>query len=529
MHTHKLGCLFFTLGNIRPQYRSSFKAIFLLGIAKSQDIKTYGIDAFLKPFVEDLKTLYLDGLTIDCPGGQTYTIYGALLAFLADTLAAHALGGFKESMSFALRICRSCMITTDDAQDTFLESECELRTPELHWHQCQLLSGSNEMSNSSLFGINRTSILEEVPEYYVVTGLPHDIMHDLFEGFVHYELKLFLGYCVRQQKYFTIKDLNHRNSVFDFGEEDRPSLLDPAITRLPNERSIRQSAAQTITFVRYLPLLLGDKIPEDDENWRLFLLLIKICKIALSPVCTPDTIPYLRTLVEEKLLLYRELYPETTLKPKMHYILHYPSQIERYGPLIHSWTMRHEAKLSFIKRVAKSSNKKNVCKSVAKHHQLWLSYQLNCEPHLLYSQPEASPLGASLLLRYEPQHIQSDIIRLHPSATPETVACHPNRIKFQSTTYRQGVFVLLDRDDMDPTFGMVVDLIMLKETQFVCLRVERYDGKYFSSHYNAFVVKSRVTTVTVPVHSLPDHHVLRAHRSFDISDANLYISAPYLY
>jgi len=46
---------------------------------------------------------------------------------------------------------------------------------------------------------------------------------------------------------------------------------------------------------------------------------------------------------------------------------------------------------------------------------------------------------------------------------------------------------------------------------------------------NAFVVKSRVTTVTVPVHSLPDHHVLRAHRSFDISDANLYISAPFLY
>lgn len=104
--------------------------------------------------------------------------------------------------------------------------------------------------------------------------------------------------------------------MFDFGEEDRPSLLDPAITRLPNERSIRQSAAQTITFVRYLPLLLGDKIPEDDENGRSFLLLIKICKIVLSPVYAPDTIPYLRTLVEEKLLLYHELYPETTLSPK---------------------------------------------------------------------------------------------------------------------------------------------------------------------------------------------------------------------
>jgi len=143
--------------------------------------------------------------------------------FLADTLAAHALGGFKESMSFALRICQSCMITTDDAQDTFLESECELRTPELHWHQCQLLSGSNEMSNSKLLGINRTSILEEVPEYSVVTGLPHDIMHDLFEGFVHYELKLFLGYCVRQQKYVTIKDLNQNFCLILVTKTDLPS------------------------------------------------------------------------------------------------------------------------------------------------------------------------------------------------------------------------------------------------------------------------------------------------------------------
>ena len=104
VQTHKLGCLFFTLGNIRPQYRSSLKAIFLVGIAKTQDIKTYGIDAFLKPFVEDLKSLYLDGITVDYQGGQTYTMYGGLLAFLADTLAAHALGGFKESMSFALRM-----------------------------------------------------------------------------------------------------------------------------------------------------------------------------------------------------------------------------------------------------------------------------------------------------------------------------------------------------------------------------------------------------------------------------------------
>lgn len=439
---------------------------------------------------------------IDCLG-QMRTVYGGLLAFLANMLAAHAVGGFKESMSFALRICRSCMITTDDAQDTFCESECELHIPELHLDQCQLSSESNEMS--TWFGINRISILEVVPGFSVVTGLPHDIMHDLFEGFMHYELKLLLSYCVCEQKYFTIKDLNHKISVFDFGEEDRP-FLDPAITKVPNERSIRQSAAETIVLVKYLPLLLGDTIPEDDQNWYSFLLLIKICKIALSPIYTPDTVPYLRVLVEEKLLLYRKLYPEMTLKPKMHYLLHYPSQIERYGPLIHSWTMKHDAKLSFMKRAAKSGNNKNVCKSVAKHHQFWVLYQLSCESHLLYSLPLKIPKGLHLHLCNEPQHVQAEIIRLQTSATPETEVFHPNWVNIQSSTYHQGVFVLLNHDDMDPKFGKIVDLIMLKDPQFVCLCVEIHAAQYFCSHYNAFVIESRVTTAIVPNHSLPDHY-----------------------
>ena len=59
---HKLGCLFFFLANVRPQYRSTFKTIHLVAVAKTQDINVYGIDAFLTPFIEDLKELYCDGI-----------------------------------------------------------------------------------------------------------------------------------------------------------------------------------------------------------------------------------------------------------------------------------------------------------------------------------------------------------------------------------------------------------------------------------------------------------------------------------
>ena len=39
---------------------------------------------------------------------------------------------------------------------------------------------------------------------------------------------------------------------------------------------------------RYFPLIIGDKIP---ENVIAFLLLLKICSVVLSLVCTQDTIP----------------------------------------------------------------------------------------------------------------------------------------------------------------------------------------------------------------------------------------------
>ena len=81
-----------------------------MAVARSQDIVHYGIDAFLKPFVEGLKVLYCVGV-VGLLNGEPHTYYGALVAFLADTLAAHLLGGFKGSMSFAQRICCTCMIS----------------------------------------------------------------------------------------------------------------------------------------------------------------------------------------------------------------------------------------------------------------------------------------------------------------------------------------------------------------------------------------------------------------------------------
>jgi len=43
--------------NVHPCHRSSLRFIQLLAVAKSCDIRTYGIDAVLEPVISDLQTL----------------------------------------------------------------------------------------------------------------------------------------------------------------------------------------------------------------------------------------------------------------------------------------------------------------------------------------------------------------------------------------------------------------------------------------------------------------------------------------
>ena len=216
------------------------------------------------------------------------------------------------------------MISTPQLKECLVESNCQLRESETHFEQCALLSGPLHDHYSTTFGINRLSILEEVPGFSVITGLPHDIMHDLFKGVVPYELKLLLVHCVNS-KFFTIEFLNERINAYDFGGNTQ-AQIDVRIATNPSGK-IRQSASQMISLCRELPMLVADMIPQDDIHWYSFLVLLKICSIAISPVCSHDTIAYLRVLIEEKLDLFSKLYPSQSMIPKQHYMIHYPSQI----------------------------------------------------------------------------------------------------------------------------------------------------------------------------------------------------------
>lgn len=91
---HKVGVVFYTLGNIHLKFRSTHRAINLAILATKPVLEKHGIDAVLKPFFDDCNKLATTGVSV-CVKGVNRVFKSALLMFLADNLATTNLVGLS--------------------------------------------------------------------------------------------------------------------------------------------------------------------------------------------------------------------------------------------------------------------------------------------------------------------------------------------------------------------------------------------------------------------------------------------------
>lgn len=164
-----------------PKYRSQLRLINLAIVATAPVIEKHGLDKILQPFIDDLNTLAIEGITFPVNG----ILRTFLLAFLADNLASNDLGGFKMSFSFSFRCCRTCLATKDSGKAFFVSEKFKKRTDGEHREHVKLLNGPSASHYSKTYGINKSSSLLNVKHFSMFGGgLPHDAMHDILEGIV---------------------------------------------------------------------------------------------------------------------------------------------------------------------------------------------------------------------------------------------------------------------------------------------------------------------------------------------------------
>ena len=118
-----------------------------------------------------------------------------------------------------------------------------------------------------------------------------------------------------------------------------------------------------LTLVRYFGLIIGLCVPEDHPVWNLFLLLRRINDRVINRTVYFDSCEALAYDIEEINRQYLKL-SNNTLKPKFHFMIHYPQIIKKFGPLANLSKLRFEARLS--KMAAYSvAGKVNICKTIA--------------------------------------------------------------------------------------------------------------------------------------------------------------------
>ena len=108
----------------------------------------------------------------------------------------------------------------------FYAEDFQARTRLSHKQQCDSLGGPLHDHIATTYGLHHNSILNTSRFYHVTDGLPPDIMHDILEGCLQYEVKELLKYLVCES-ILDLETLNMQLAMFPFVHPDKDSRPSP--------------------------------------------------------------------------------------------------------------------------------------------------------------------------------------------------------------------------------------------------------------------------------------------------------------
>ena len=334
-------------------------------------------------------------------------------------------------------------------------------------------------------------------------------MHDILEGIAPMHMKRLLSHC-DANGVISLDEFNRRLLNFNYGfcESDHPvPILRNTLEAF--DRPLRQSASQTLLLMHIFPFLLADKLQVNDEQWNCFLTLKKILGIVLCPIVSENLSSSLKLLIKDYLIQFVQLYCDAAFIPKIHFLVHYPEQILAVGPLVCTWTMRHDAKLNFFKQASRLANFKNIPYSLASRHQRWMCYEHSGK---FECGPPKHGNGVNFI-RDESEKISGELREVVPSLSLDATVFRPTWVKTDGITYKlNNTYLVVDSDGLDPIFGRLDDLLVVGGNMVIFV-IMLCKVLYFDSHYHAYRIMH--TSNQVLYSSLFDTKVYHAHTLAD--------------
>ena len=514
---HKLGGLYMCIRNLPESINSQLKYIFPVVYCYSADAKKYGFDKILEPLLSDLKTLE-QGVQMNVDG-NCITVHGAVVMWSGDNLGIHQLFGFSQNFQ-ADKCCQFCYADRTQRQECFRECELQLRTKSNYE-----LDSLKDSCGKKEAGIVFRSSVANLGTFSIPDNICPDAMHDILEGCLQYELKLVLQHFILSDKdvKLSLSDFNSRMTLFCYGVDQKNKPQPLTNDRLHGtEKKLGMNASQAWCFGRYFCLLIGDLVREDSKHLELVHLLLDIMDIIFAPTVTHDMTYMLEELIAQHHALFCSLFPEHSLIPKQHFLVHYPSKIRQLGPCTQYWCMRFEGKHASAKdfgRVVR--NYKNICKSIAWQQQVrhcidWMS---PVDPVRIDVGPGEAVIPYSLNI--------PDISILSKAQIPlydeVFVADH---VKINGCMYMPGYVVVLNYNEESlPIFGQISYLIIHR--QICYLVVQNLITCQYSPHVHAYEVDFSDQYSVLDCSQLLDAHPLSVVLGFGAYGRSKYVVLRY--
>lgn len=485
---HKVGALYCSIATLPPRYASLLENIFLVQLIHSEDRTYFGNDKCFRNVIEELKYLSNTGIVIRDENGCEHKVYFILIALLGDNLGLNSLLGFHESFStdFFCRICRANKLTT---RSQTVENKKLLRTSQNY----------SEDVSELVYGVKEECIFNEVPHFDCSINITCDIMHDLFEGVCRYDLAKIIQHFLTQ-KFFSIDKLNERIKYFNHQSGiDRGNKM-PLIKIIHLQKGyLIMTAAEMSALISYFTFIVGDLVPYDDEVWEFYLTICEIINIVTDRIISDTQINLLRCLIISHHETYIRLFNDH-LKPKYHFMIHYPNIIRRMGSLKNLSSIRYEGFHKLSKTYASIvTSRKNITLTLAMKLQLHCCYrflskagledkiEVGPEKGFISNDSDADLLA---LIRREILSKATSLLQFSfPSLSDiDNSLMEVSWIQYNNVMFKPKCVIITNNDENDLAFG-IVRRIILKTGEIFVIVYQKCVTLGLDTHFKAYEIE----------------------------------------
>lgn len=462
----KLVGVYFVLANLPPFLRSKVQNIKLALLCREKYVEKFGWDQVLKELLNDIKTLESEGIKVTCQDGIEH-YHGTLLVMLGDNLGSHQIGGFTDNFSKSTHFCRFCEITRKELKsgNYKIRNLRDRINYEINYRKAV-------ENNKICFGVKRNSPLNNLQFFHVCNpGLPPCSAHDLYEGIIPFDLAMAIKYFI-SENWFSYDELNDRIKNFRFCNEEKQTI--PPVT---DGKKLTGNASEMRRLLLIFPIVIIDKVQDfEDPVWKMVMHMREVSALVCAPAISIQQISLLQQNITDYLDLRIKCFPFNPLRPKHHYVYHYPSLILHFGPLKHLWTLRFESQHSFFKNVIRHcKNFKNVTRSLSLKHELQQCLNMNEQTYAsTVSAINACPYNhASIITDPETRLLVSNLGnagKIHRVCTEAT---------FKGVTYKRDMTVCVGKDELNKFILCTIDEILIDDThQSIIFLGLRHEATY---------------------------------------------------